>query len=404
MHMNMQAFSMLPEDLMISVLRAWKQNKLFGMSQWWPRLVIHLTSLPVIIHQAALKAAFPRIATHHSFHAHSDITAGAFEALVWPVLRQVRQLRCLDLTHSYSISSGMLKQVFQHIDDFPFLQILNLTSNGITDEALSFLTPQIAKLSKLEELDLSMNKITGMGGAVLCKTLAQVNAIKYLDLSRNYALFHTCTDFLPLLGTLETLVGLDLSHIPLQTSVIKALSKHLQILTGLQNLSICNCICNDDVITALGPGVSALKASMVELCLGQNQLTCAGLERFIPHLVVLTGLQHLKLGWNRLADDGVGLLALHLSSLVSLRQLFLNTNGISDVGVKAIAPHIIQLPDLELLDMRYNDLSAGSAQALEPLLLPECPEWLLETQDSSRWRFKAVQELVRSGAQRFHIF
>ena len=145
---SVQVLMGLPDNLLVSVLR----------SSQMP-LLKQLSRLPQVWHMAALHAACPRIAAHHSL--------------------QLRHMRGV-FRKQDAEALGLL---FASLSS---LQHLDLRGNEIGEEGTRALSPYLANLLSLQHLDIPRNDTGAEGARALGPHLANLSSLQHLDIRANH--------------------------------------------------------------------------------------------------------------------------------------------------------------------------------------------------------------------------
>jgi Leucine-rich repeat (LRR) protein len=242
------------------------------------------------------------------------------------------RLKALHLNNRFKAHPN-LTFLTPEIGRLTWLQILDLSENELTT-----LPPQIGQLTLLEALDVSENELT-----TLPPEVGQLRSLQTLDLNKN-----ALNELPPEIGQLAALLRLKLGQNRFNT-----LPSEIGRLKSLQTLDL-----SENQLTTLPPEIGDL-AALQSLNLSENRLTA--LPREIGHLAALEALA--------LRRNGLSRLLLEMVQLTRLQTLDLSGNRLT-----MLPPEIGQLTALQTLDLSENQLTTlpleiGQLTALQTLNL-----------------------------------
>ncbi|NXK14686.1 NAL12 protein, partial [Herpetotheres cachinnans] len=257
----------------------------------------------------------------------------------------------------------------------------------------------------LMELDLAGNEDLRDGGVkLLCEGLrCGACQLQTLRLGCCNLTATGCKDLATVLGTMPSLVELDLSDNPLEDGGMQELCRALAgPNSSVQKLWLWRCRLTEASCGVLATMLPA-SPSLTELHLSDNELGDGGVRRLSEGLRdPACRLQTLRLWRCRLTEASCGVLAAVLPASPSLRELQLGDNELGDGGVRRLSEGLrdpacrlqtlslwqCQLTgaccedlgavlstsqSLEQLDLTENDLGDGSVQLLREVLRhPTC--------------------------------
>lgn len=214
----------------------------------------------------------------------------------------------------------------------------NVTYLNLQDKNISFIPPQINRLTELYDLILNNNQISEIPVEI-----GQLNKLAYLDLAVN-----NLTSLPPEIGMLTELRSLNL-----QDNDLTSIPQEIGLLTNLEYLGIRN---ND--LTSLPAEIGQL-TSIVTINASFNSLTSIPTE-----IGSLSSLKNFNLSQNSLTSlpEEIG----ELSNLINLQ---LNYNKLT-----SLPPEIGELTQLTYLPLGSNELTSipgeiGQLSGLTTLLL-----------------------------------
>ncbi|MDQ1591741.1 MAG: internalin [Pyrinomonadaceae bacterium] len=219
------------------------------------------------------------------------------------------------------------------------------TKLDLTNNKLTSLPPEIAKLTGLIDLDLSGNKLTSLPSEI-----TRLTGLTYLYL-RNNQLTSLPPEITKLTGLTSLDVGdnkltslppeitklINLTELDLWNNELTSIAEVLE-LANLTHLSLRN-----NQLTSLPPKIAEL-TNLIYLDMGgigTNQLTSLP-----PEITRLTGLMHLDLSGNQLTS-----LPSEITRLTGLRYLDLSGNQLT-----SLPSEITRLTGLRYLDLSGNQL------------------------------------------------
>ncbi|XP_078598627.1 NACHT, LRR and PYD domains-containing protein 12-like [Branchiostoma floridae x Branchiostoma japonicum] len=264
-----------------------------------------------------------------------DMTAVGMSSLA-PYMWHLVGLRELDVSYNYYtfsynhctfLATG-LKSFTTILPIFTAMQMLDLSTSGISPTGMHTLVPALCQLSRLIKLDISANAIGDPGLECLAAILHNLTAMKILGLSTT---------------------GISDSGI---SSLIKALPHLVQ----LQVLDV-----SDNNI-----GDSGIISLMQTLC----QLCSLDIEQNPPGDKSLTPLQDLNIGRNSgITGAGLERVAQIISTLPALTELDMSGHEdtpahLSDTTAMALAEALPRLPALQVLDLWHISMEPAGFQAL----------------------------------------
>jgi endonuclease YncB( thermonuclease family) len=202
-----------------------------------------------------------------------------------------------------------------HLQTFPALRVLELSSNPITDAGLAHLE----KLTQLEELNLNWNHISADAVARLIKGREKLRVLTISGVSLG-------DEQLAEVGNLHELQVLGLRG----SNVTDAGLARLAPLTKLRKLSLMNTSVGDAGLEHL-----AALAQLEDLDLDRTAITDAGLK----HLASLKNLSKLQMAHTRISDVGLE----SLRGLSQLSALHVAGTRVTQAGVDKIKPGLAKI-------------------------------------------------------------
>ena len=242
------------------------------------------------------------------------------------------------------------------------LKVLDLQSNGLTEEAGDPIQSVIINNSLLERLILDNNSI-GMGVLKIAKALQNINSLKVLSLKNNNLCKEISDELAMAIKSNYYLESLTLSSNNLLSSVIV-----LESLSNISTLKVLNMNNNQ-----IGEKGGEALASVIKINTRLQALYCSNNNLKSSVAVVSEALQNistielLDLSNNDLPEGFGTELAATIQSNRLLKYLSLRSNNLSSSDV--ILQAISKISRLEELDLRGNQLSKTSGEWLRSMIV-----------------------------------
>ncbi|KAI8491284.1 hypothetical protein Bbelb_309170 [Branchiostoma belcheri] len=257
-----------------------------------------------------------------------------------------------------NLTSEDILPLLSQLPTLPNLEEIDLSSNAISDEAVSGLAKGLGSCQNLKKVNLSHNKLSGRGDF-----LPPLPNLEEINLSHNAISDKAVPGLAKGLGSCQNLKKVNLSH-----NKLSGRGDFLPPLPNLEEIDISNNDISDEAVSGLAKGLgSCQNLKKVHLC--HNKLSNRG--DFLPPL---PNLEEINLSHNAISDKAVPGLAKGLGSCQNLKKVNLSYNKLSGRG-----DFLPPLPNLEKIDLSHNDISdevvpglaegLGSCQNLKKVVL-----------------------------------
>ena len=239
------------------------------------------------------------------------------------------------------------------------LKLLDLQSNGLTEEVGNSLASVIINNKALEVLFLDNNNISE-GAVNIAKALQNINSLKMLGLNNNNLPKEISHEIASVIKSNRHLELLTLSSNNLQSSAIEI----LQCLTTINTLKVLNM--NNNLI---GEKASEALASVVLNNTGLQELYISNNNLGDGILEVARALQHIKLllsvnlGNNNVPKEASGKLAHAVKSNKCLERLWLYDNNLGSSAF-IILQALCTISSLKVLNINNNQIGKAGGEVL----------------------------------------
>ena len=244
------------------------------------------------------------------------------------------------------------------------LKVLDLKSNGLTEEAGESLASVIINNIALEKLILDNNSL-GVGALKIAKALQNIKSLRLLGLSNNNLPKEIVHDLSIAINSSSYLEVLTLSSNDLQSSAIVILQSLCNI-TTLKILEMDNNHIGEEAGEVL---VSVIKnnANLMKLHFSNNHLKRSGI-RISEALQSISSLESLDLSDNNLPEETGIALASAIQSNNFLKQIWFSGNDLQS-SVGDILQALSKISTLEVIDLQNSQLTAKSGDWLKYLIM-----------------------------------
>ena len=205
---------------------------------------------------------------------------------------------------------------------------INLSNQGINDDAVCLVTFGLYNYTTLQELNLSSNSITDDGAVAISDCFRTNCSLQTLILSRN----------------------------EISSKGIKSIAEMIELNKVIRKLDVSYNELRDDGIEAITKCLKANNA-LHELNLSGNWISIEGAEKVAEAIQVNKCLRRLDLSNNAIDDDKVMCISDSLKNNAILEELDLSQNVITDEGAKIISKAIQMNKSLQTLNLLYNCIS-----------------------------------------------
>lgn len=270
------------------------------------------------------------------------------------------------------------------LSSLPYLQVLNLADNNLTDKGLSDLLNSAAKHREIEELDISNNIVGFYAAKALGDFLGSAGCILHSLRLRDANIDDAeCAHICSVLKGNKCLTELDLSNNLLgkdeNLNVVKP-----EFITGGESLA-------DLLLHGLCP--------IEKLVLHWNMIRMQGAVALCNAIQSNKFLTHLDLSYNAIGSAGAEILGKSLLENKVLKYLNVSNNGIDAVGCYTLCIGVGQNYTLQELNMDGNPVGVQGCMILTKTLLYSNPLLAISAQACE---FMSRQESVKfdiSGTQ-----
>ena len=305
-------------------------------------------------------------------------------------LKYVNSIKTLDL-NNFSLSTEIvselassiksytcLEEIFMHNSNLKLsviilsealttistLKVLDLQSNGLTEETGESLASVISNNLALETLFLDNNNI-GVGALKIAKALQNIKCLRLLGLSSNSLPKDIVHKLSTAIKSNSYLQLLTLSSNDLRSSAIVI----LQSLSSIATLKVLN-INNNHIGEEAGEALASViihNTGMEKLYLSDNNLGY-GILKVAKALQHITSLKLLDLGNNNIPKEVSGEIALAIKSNGRLENLSLNNNNLESSAI-AILQALGAISTLNGLAINGNQITKDAGEALASVVI-----------------------------------
>lgn len=282
---------------------------------------------------------------------------------------------------------------------------INLNHMGIGDKIASILAGCLSSLPYLQVLNLGDNNLTDIGLADLLTSAAKHKEIEQLDISNNIVGYHASKALGAFLGNpdckLQSLHLRDANIDDVECANICSVLKHNRYLREL-DLSK-NILGKDENLNVVKPEFVTGGESLAELLAHENCM----LEKLVLHwnMIRLDGalalcnsillnkhLTYLDLSYNAIGSAGAEILGKSMLENTTLQTLLVGHNNIDAVGCFAMCVGVAESTTLKELVIDGNPLGAQGCTILTLTVLASHPQLKITAKSCD---FKQRQESMK---------
>ena len=241
------------------------------------------------------------------------------------------------------------------------LKTLNLQNNNITEKAAGALASVISSNSGLEQIYLGNNQLQ-LGVIKIARELKKLSTLKVLDLISNGMTEQVVDELVAAIRINKSLEKLWLNNNHLRSSTVVVVND-LKEISSLTELYLND---NTDRIKELAPAISSVLAKnklLGKLSLRDNGLNDDGVIKIAQSLCKHSKLKALNLQNNNITEKAAEALASVISSNTELQKLYLGNNQLQ-LGVIKIARGLKNISSLKVLDLSNNNITEQAADEL----------------------------------------
>ena len=269
----------------------------------------------------------------------------------------------------------------------PSLQVLDLSSNGITHKGMKSVVAfikgctNIARFATIRnpigddgiqlflflnykhlvQLNVCYTEMTEIGACALGECCKLNNSLQSLEISNNDI---KDTGLIGILNNLpSTLVQLIISHCNIVCNGALNIGEFLKIHKTLRFLEISENSIGDDGISAISDGLYD-NTTLIQLVANSCQFQHRGGKSIAKLLQVNKTLKYLNIANNNIGDDATASIALSIQGNATLVQLNISNCKFHSEGAKKFAEMLRVNETLKLLDISENQIGNDEIQAL----------------------------------------
>ena len=287
------------------------------------------------------------------------------EELISELASSIKLYTSLEMVylHNSNLKSSavILSEVLASIST---LKVLDLQSNGLTEEVGNSLASVIINNRLMEALFLDNNNI-GVGTLNILKALKNINSLKKLGLDNNNLPKEISHELAGVIKSNCYLELLTLSSNNLQSSAIEI----LQCLTTINTLKVLN-IDNNLMGEKAGEALASVilhNTELQQLYIGNNNLREGTLEvaQALQHII---SLESINLGSNNMPKQASCELALAIKSNKHLERLWLQDNNLCSSAL-IILQALSNISTLKDLNLNNNQIGDGGGEVLASVIM-----------------------------------
>lgn len=263
------------------------------------------------------------------------------------------------------------------LNSLPYLQVLNLADNNLTDKGLADLLNSAAQHKEIEELDISNNIVGYYASKALGAFLGGKECLLHSLRLRDANIDDTeCANICSVLKHNKCLLELDLSKNLLgkdeNLNVVKP-----QFVTGGESLA--DLLLHGD-------------CPIQKLVLHWNMIRLDGALALCNAIQANKFLTHLDLSYNAIGSAGAEILGKSLLENKILKYLNVSNNGIDAVGCYTLCIGVGQNDTLNELNLDGNPVGVQGCMVLTKTILNSNPHLIISAQSCE---FMSKQESVK---------
>jgi Ran GTPase-activating protein (RanGAP) involved in mRNA processing and transport len=280
---------------------------------------------------------------------------------------KVTELIIEGISHTSTIG---LHAVMRELGRNTRLTNVAIHKSALSRENVQQLKSMLQRNTVLESLVLTRSRLGSAGLAEIAPVLYRNTSIKTLDLTNNGLHDIESANLLrELIRRNKTITSLCIANNAFHrnAAAVRSIANGVRSNTKLQQLGLRFCGLGDQGISVLANALAIRNASLLELDLGCNQITSAGVHALVDDNVkAMKTLTKLCLSGNLIRSEGATILAdaLGRSAMPSLKQLDLDSCRIDDDGFVALVSVLEQNTSLQILDLKDNSFGGRGFMAL----------------------------------------
>ena len=283
------------------------------------------------------------------------------EQAVYDITKFLSKVEELDLSSNKLRVTGTV-ELLQKVETITNLKTLNISNNGLNDEAAHGIAIFLSHNPQLRELDLSYNNLKAEGFIKICNGMTSLRRLTKLNISNNNINKEAAHDIAVVLSQNHLLEELDLSYNILEKFGLFWILSSIKNFMNLIKLNICNTgvtdTATDDITTILDKN-----KKLKELDLSHNNIQTGAASRIFKTTTV--NLQKLYISYNDITDDVEGIEAF-LSANADLEELDFSHNMLQNAGAKQICK--ARLKNLTNFNISHNHISLNAADDIAHFL------------------------------------
>lgn len=242
-------------------------------------------------------------------------------------------LQVLNLSHN-GINDSSGKFLFSSLQSYcPFLKMLDISFNNLTDSTIKSASDYFSSLIQLKKFNLSHNAIGSLGASMLFQSLTINNSLELLNISFNgidNTLFEKYKSIVEqFFSRNKKLITLYYCGNYIPPSAVDIFTQNLIANTKLAYVYLDNNQINDEGLEYLSSLVS-YNAKLTGLHLAYNKFTHVGISKLLEQIAWRTLLVELDLSQNNLSEQSIKLIVNTLSNNKRIGALNLSYNTIKD--------------------------------------------------------------------------
>ena len=274
------------------------------------------------------------------------------------------QLKELDLSCNYLQAAGTIK-ICEAMRCFSSLTKLNVSNNNISGEAANDLGAVLLQNSLLEELNLSYNNFGILGSSHIIHTMEKMSHLVKLNISNIGITNTTIDDIVTVLNNNNKLEELTLSHNNINAVGATIIFKKTSI-KNLHKFNISHNNITDDVDYM--EAFLSMNTNLEELDLSHNHLQAASIINICK--ANLTKLTILNISHNNFATGSANYIGTFLSHNTQLQKLDLSGNNLQESDYTCLFKNLqFTLSNLSSLRISYSNIINKAADELSTFLL-----------------------------------
>ena len=285
--------------------------------------------------------------------SHNMITDEAVDALTHILLCNVR-LKELNLSYDNLSASGIIK-IFQAMKNISNLETINFSHNMITDECVESIAAVLSRNRKLKSLDLSSNYLKYDGCIKIFNVLMNIKCLRKLNISCNQ-ITATAVHNIAIFSHNSKLEEIDSSNNIMQSAGTITLFKSLRCISSLKKLYINGNMITDEAADDIAVVLSK-NTNLEVLDISCNYLQAAGAIKIFKAMKNVSNLETINISHNMITDEAAENIATVLSHSINLKTIDLSSNYFKPEGFVKIFDKMKNIVHLKKLFIGYNEIT-----------------------------------------------